>query len=648
MSDGSERRGLAPVPEGDAEVASDVDNPGSTAGLETDASDLTKAVGPDAEAPVATVSARRLPAEYPAWAHDLGDLYFSGTTSMFVLHGNVNDYVHAPESDGSEEGYVSLAEFLATRLFGSWDVVFHYDLGRGLRPYAGRDGKRLVSMVEKTAALGEPSTWPQSPDKAFHALDQFLRRTLLEDANRKSAKGKRTEAPRSVAIIIQHAQYVVPAADIGSLATAQGARIVRLLDWAQNPYLKRLNIAFCLVADKLNEMNTRVVQSPYVASLDLPMPDTAERARFAEWAGGEETFAESSDFTPTQLAKVSNGLSLINLNVVVAQARRGKQRIDAERFKRLKKAMIERQCQGLLEFFEPSHGLDMVVGHEAAKDRLRGDAQLITEGRLEFAPMGYLICGSVGTGKTFLAECYAGSIGIPCVKLLNFRSKYVGETEGNLEQVLTVLRSLGPVVVIIDEADAALGTREATGDSGTSARVFSMIATQMGDTRYRGRILWMLLTSRPDRLPVDLKRQGRAEIHIPLFYPANETEFRKMFAVMARKNGVHLAPDAFTQLDATDSRLSGSDIESIVLGANRLALTDGREQVAQADVDQAFLDFVPSAQGLEREAQELAAVLECTQRSFLPERWREKIAGPDGRTALQQRFVDIRQILDER
>ena len=80
--------------------------------------------------------------------------------------------------------------------------------------------------------------------------------------------------------------------------------------------------------------------------------------------------------------------------------------------------------------------------------------------------MGYLLCGPVGTGKTFLAECYAGSIGIPCVKLRNFRSKYVGETEGNLEQVLTVLRSLGPVVVMIDEADAALGTRAGRGRLG--------------------------------------------------------------------------------------------------------------------------------------------------------------------------------------
>jgi SpoVK/Ycf46/Vps4 family AAA+-type ATPase len=253
----------------------------------------------------------------------------------------------------------------------------------------------------------------------------------------------------------------------------------------------------------------------------------------------------------------------------------------------------------------------------------------------------------VGTGKTFMAECYAGSIGIPCVKLRNFRSKYVGETEGNLEHVLNVLRSLGPVVVIIDEADAALGTRENSGDSGTSSRVFSMIASQMGDTRYRGKIVWMLLTSRPDRLPVDLKRQGRAEVHIPLFYPQEEDEFQAMFTVMARKNQVVLSDGAAAHLSPGKQNLSGSDIESIVLTANRTALQAGRTVVTREDLDASCGDFMPSVQGLEREAQELAGVLECTQRTFLPETWRAKVAQPDGRSALQERFVAIRQILDE-
>ncbi|NJM91132.1 MAG: AAA family ATPase [Myxococcales bacterium] len=127
---------------------------------------------------------------------------------------------------------------------------------------------------------------------------------------------------------------------------------------------------------------------------------------------------------------------------------------------------------------------------------------------METVPMGYLFCGPVGTGKSFLAQCLAGSIGIPAVVLKNFRSKYVGETEGNLERVLGVLRSMGPVVVIVDEADAMLGDRDQGGDSRVGSRIFGMIAQQMGDTRYRGRILWMLLTARPDLLPIDLKRQA--------------------------------------------------------------------------------------------------------------------------------------------
>ena len=200
-----------------------------------------------------------------------------------------------------------------------------------------------------------------------------------------------------------------------------------------------------------------------------------------------------------------------------------------------------------------------------SRQRLIEDAALLAKGRLDAAPMGYLICGPVGTGKTYLAECFAGSVGIPCVKLRNFRSKYVGETEGNLEQILTVLRAMGPVVVVIDEADAALGNREGGGDSGTSSRVFSMIASQMGDTRYRGKLIWMLLTSRPDLLPIDLKRQGRAEVHLPLFSPRDEDEVEFMIKVMAQEEQGRASTRTPCPTGLAGRGLSGADIESIVL-----------------------------------------------------------------------------------
>jgi len=581
-----------------------------------------------------------VPAWFPGWARELAELYFSRTTCVFILHGNVHDLIAAPVDGGDD--YLGLPEFLATQVFGSWDVVLRHDLGKGSRPEAGGDAGRLKGMVQALAArLGEPGAWPREPEKVLPWLDRFIEGSLLEEE-----PGRR----RSIGIIFEYAQYLVPSSDLDSLARGHASSLVRFLSWAQNPYIKRTNVAFVLVADRLSEMNERLVQNPHVAAIEVPMPGKAERERFSRWfaaeAGVAGEFGKLADLGPAELAEVSSGLSLVDLNVLLAQAKRSGRRVDGARFRQLKKATIERQCRGLLEFVEPSHTLDLVVGQEAAKARLSEDADLMSRGRLDCAPMGYLLCGPVGTGKTFLAECYAGSIGIPCVKLRNFRSKYVGETEGNLEAVLTVLRSLGPVVVIIDEADAALGNREADGDSGTSSRVFSMIASQMGDTRYRGKIVWMLLTCRPDLLPIDIKRQGRAEVHIPMFYPLDEAEVASMFLAMGRKNKVKIEKEMLPAVKA-DRRLSGADIESIVLSARRRALAAGRGEPVKEDLERSVAEFIPSAQGLEKELQEIAAVLECTEVHFLPLEWRAKVAQPDGRSRLQERLVAIRQLISD-
>jgi SpoVK/Ycf46/Vps4 family AAA+-type ATPase len=332
--------------------------------------------------------------------------------------------------------------------------------------------------------------------------------------------------------------------------------------------------------------------------------------------------------------------------VLVESARESGRRLDQATFRSLKKRLLERQCRGLLEFIEPKWTLDTVVGHEAAKARLREDATLLKRGALDSLPMGYLLCGPVGTGKSFVAQCLSGEIGIPCVILKNFRSKYVGETEGNLEHVLSVLRAMGPVVVVVDEADAALGSREAEGDSGTSSRVFAMIAAQMGDTQYRGRIIWMLLTARPDLLPIDLKRQGRAEVHIPLFYPTDENEIRQMFVILAKKLGSRIAPEDVPPIPQR-GQLSGADIEGMVGRAWRASLLAGADHVMRESLAQVVSQFMPSTQGLERELQEIAAMLECTDRQFLPPAILEKMAAEGGRGKLQERLTAIKQIVKE-
>ncbi len=357
----------------------------------------------------------------------------------------------------------------------------------------------------------------------------------------------------------------------------------------------------------------------------------------------DESLEAFSDYSADELARLTAGVSCTDLSVLLRSALHTGDRLDADAFKEVKKRLLEKQGQGLLEFVEPRWGLDTVVGHEAAKARLREDAELLRRGLLDSMPMGYLLCGPVGTGKSFLAQCMAGEMGIPAVILKNFRSKYVGETEGNLERVLSVLRAMGPVMVIVDEADAALGDRDASGDSGTSSRVFGMIANQMGDTRYRGRILWMLITARPDLLPIDIKRQGRAEVHIPLFYPTKEEEIRQLFVVLARKLGTKIDLDDIPPIPQV-GMLSGADIEGIVGRAWRISLIAGAKHVSAEALQTVVSLFMRSTEGIDRELVEAAAMIECTYRQFRPYVKIEELREGGGRAGLQKRLNVLKQM----
>ena len=582
--------------------------------------------------------AEKLPEWFPPWAAQLADLFFSGTTAAFVLHGNTYDLFRTGGDDPPPYGV--LAEFLAQQLFGRWSIVLHYDIGRGLRAFAGSDEKRLKEMVALVnKKIGDLSELPKDPAAMVALVDRFVRRNIMAGEDDRL----------SAAVIVDQASYVFPAGEPGRLTAQVSSELVTMLNWAMSPHVKRLNMAFVLVDEKLADVSDRLAGNPHVAAIEVPLPDEQERETFIRASVGaapSTMLADFSDFDAAQLAKVTAGISLTDVNVLIQSARERDKRLDAGVFRSLKKRLLERQCRGLLEFIEPKWTLDTVVGHEAAKARLREDAALLKRGALDSLPMGYLLCGPVGTGKSFLAQCVSGEIGVPCVVLKNFRSKYVGETEGNLERVLSVLRAMGPVVVVVDEADAALGSRQAEGDSGTSSRVFSMIATQMGDTQYRGRIIWMLLTARPDLLPIDLKRQGRAEVHVPLFYPTDEEEIRRMFVILAKKLGSRIAAEDVPPIPQR-GHLSGADIEGMVGRAWRASLLAGADHITRDTLSAVVAEFIPSTQGLERELQETAAILECTDKQFLPPAILEKMTEDGGRAKLQSRLTALKQIVKE-
>jgi SpoVK/Ycf46/Vps4 family AAA+-type ATPase len=236
--------------------------------------------------------------------------------------------------------------------------------------------------------------------------------------------------------------------------------------------------------------------------------------------------------------------------------------------------------------------------------------------------MGYLITGRIGTGKTYLVECFAGEAGVPCVELKNFRDKWVGATEGNLEAIFKILHAMGQVIVFIDEADQVAGKRDSgSGDSGVSGRIYAMLAREMADTRNRGRIFWIFATSRPDLLEIDLKRVGRLDVHIPLFAPQTTADKRDLFKALAKKNKIVITEEEIPEFpDSLD--IGGNEMEGILIMASRMFELQeddcpDRKSIGHF-VREAMDSYRPMAHSARLEFMDMAAVVECTDKRFLP------------------------------
>jgi SpoVK/Ycf46/Vps4 family AAA+-type ATPase len=285
-----------------------------------------------------------------------------------------------------------------------------------------------------------------------------------------------------------------------------------------------------------------------------------------------------------------------------------------------KREIIERECFGLIEFVTPQHGFDVVGGMDEVKKDLLLVAKNIRDGKRNRVPMGILFTGPMGTGKTFVAEAFAKECGLTTIKLKNFRSKWVGATEGNLERILSVIQAIGQIIVIIDEGDRAFGGSDGDGDGGTSSRVIGRIKEFMSDTENRGRVLFILMTNRPDKLDVDIKRAGRLDRKIPFLYPQTGEEVINVLRAQFKKNKVkaEIDFDAEKQLAESIVGYSNADIEAIVMLANDYS---GDNPVRHDDLAHAMKDYLPSRDVQMLEYMELLAVFEASNRRMLPKKY---------------------------
>ncbi len=567
----------------------------------------------------------------PAWAQELSYKYLSKTTNLYILHGNVRDFLpHRLIED--EFVFTRIQEYVSDVLFANRDIIVYFDRSSGINfNDISMRQDYFDAMTQAFPEADSTAFFSSDPLTAFHYLEKYFLLNLPKKLR--------------IVLIIDYAETLLPAAEMTQMTEEDRTCYVTLNRWAHDPIFTQGDVSIFLITENMTELNQKLSASPLTVKVSLPIPDAEVREKFLQFLERQDKLLLESRLSSTLVAQMTGGLNLMNLHQIASESFQEGEPISLDYLKRKKKEILENEAGGLLEFLEGSYNLDYVSGHEFVKRRLQSATKAIKQGRLDVLPMGYLIAGPVGTGKTFLVSAFAAELGIPIVRLQNLKSRWQGVTESNLEKVLGIFQAMAPVGVLIDEADVLLkDPRSHTEHSDTTSRIFSQLANFMGNTENRGRILWFLVTSRPDLIPIDLKRQGRAEEHLALFYPESPEEKEALFHTLVKKLDLKIRDFSISDLlKKFRQEFSGADLEAILIRAKFSAALAGRTFITKDDLEETIKDFIPPVYPHEIELQNLVAALECTSREMIPKRFQNL-----DRAKLIQEIQELKLLLGER
>ena len=596
---------------------------------------------PKSAAPVpAPASSKKPPEPLPTWAEELKKRYVRGEASQFILYGNVDDLVL------HDDKLMQVDEFLCNvMLGGNKDTIALYNSSTGVR-FAKRKDK-LPGVDDLLVS--------RTREKVFPVLERML---MTEDR---------------FALILEYAEMLAPAADIAMYGDVDRAILVMLHRWSSLPALDNADNLILLLTENITELHPRLVNNARVAAIRIPIPPEEDRKELIQYlvphfdAASVDKMAEitaglklvqirqilrpqdneldveerkkfirqllgdgATDDRVEGLARITKGMTPDEIRKMVApEAKVPSSGITPEIeavVARQKREIIERECAGLLEFVTPKFGFDAVGGQDEVKRELSRVAAAVRSGEnSDRVPMGFLFVGPMGTGKTFVAEAFARESGLTAVKFGSFRSKWVGATESNLERILDVLGAMGQVIVFIDEVDRALAGNDSSNDGGTESRVIARLKEFMSDPANRGRILFILMTNRPDRLDTDIKRTGRLDRKIPFFYPQTPDEVEPVLAALIKRHKLTIDFDLAAKRKDVAAKLAGisnADLEGVVLLAASFADTAGRrDKPTFDDFTKAIHDYLPSRDIDMLDYMELLAVYEASNRSMLPKKY---------------------------
>jgi MoxR-like ATPase len=336
--------------------------------------------------------------------------------------------------------------------------------------------------------------------------------------------------------------------------------------------------------------------------IDWPMPDREEIAMILDGAVRSlpEEFAASAITNGTRDAAIDAAVGLSGEEAKSCYARSLVQlrRIDAPLIAQEKKRVIARER--VLEWFDPlPGGLNAVGGLDQLKAWLDLRRRAYGTEAREYglpAPRGMLMVGVPGCGKSLTAKAVATAWGVPLLRLDlgALKSKFVGDSEGNLRRALRVIEAIGRCVVWLDEIEKAMaGATQGAADGGVSSDALGTILSWMQERQ--GDAFVIATANDVSTLPPELMRKGRFD---EIWFVDVPTAAERIDIVRAAlrahgRDNDGLKPFVLDELVRACEGFTGAEIAALVPDGLYQAFAEGQRTLAIADLVTAAKSVVP-------------------------------------------------------
>ncbi len=601
-----------------------------------------KSSDPVVDSPTTAIAGnRRMP--IPAWRTELERMYASGKCHAIVLHNNVRDLV-------------TDRLFLIPRLvklFSNHRCIVLYNISTGIQFADGsssaddletsRDNPSSKTMYElflQFTGFGQDDSsddltaiglggsrrgssnesknpkLPSDPGAVVPLLEKFLR-------NASTVSGDSAAKAEGV-VIIDYAETLCPNADVAMTPVPERVVNVTLNRIGTDPDIAATGNVLILVTENIKALNAslRASSSGY-NSIEVPFPDFDTRLAYVEIILSQRNLTLESTLTPQGFASETAMLMLVGIkDICLLAARENNGVVTRELIRERKRQIIAQEFGDVIETMDKDFTFDDIGGLAEVKEFFRRSVIApMQTGNRKRVPMGVLLMGPAGTGKTIMAQAVARESGINAVALnpAKLFGKYVGDTERNLDRALRAIESMAPALVFIDEIDQMVSRGGGGGDSGVSDRFFKRLLEFFSDTTHRGKVVVLMATNRPDLMDAALKRPGRADKKLLFAVPENP-EREQIFIVMSRRYGLDLAKVPPAAMSNTNG-YTGAEIETIVIKAVELvedeklksekALVAASERIRASTSDIEFMTQI--------------ALSECNDLDLVPARFRDRL-----------------------